>query len=48
MLRKKCSYRNNIETRKKPESKKKIEIKLVKAIEQKQLKAKLTAENANI
>ena len=27
MLRKKCSYRNDIETRKKPKSKEKIELK---------------------
>ena len=43
MLRKKCSDRNDIKTRKKPESKK-IEPKQ----KQKQIKAKLAVESADI
>ena len=46
MLRQKCSYKNDIETCKKPRSKEKIELKF--AIYQKQVKAKLPAENADI
>ena len=46
MLRQKCSYRNDIETLKKLESREKIELKF--AIQQKQLKAKLPAENADV
>ena len=46
MLRQKCSCRNDIETRKKPKSKKNIELK--SAIYQKQVKAKIPAENADI
>ena len=45
MLRQKCSYRSDIKTCKKPKSKVKIELKFT--IEQKQVKAKLTAENAD-
>ena len=45
MLRQKCSYRSDIKTSKKPKSKVKIELKFT--IEQKQVKAKLTAENAD-
>ena len=43
MLRQICSHRNDIETDKKPKSK---ELKI--AIKQKQVKAKLPAENADI
>ena len=46
MLRQICSHRNDIETGKKPKSKEKIELKI--AIKQKQVKAKLPAENADI
>ena len=46
MLRQKCSYRNNIENRKKPESKEKKELKF--AIRQKQVEAKLLAKNRDI
>ena len=46
MLRQKCSYRNDIETLKKLGSRAKIELKF--AIQQKQLKAKLPAENADV
>ena len=45
MLRQKCSCRNDIETRKKPKSKENIELK--SAIYQKQVKAKIPAENAD-
>ena len=44
--RNKCSYRNEIETRKKPKSKEKIELKF--ANYQKQKKGRLLAENADI
>ena len=43
MLRQKCFYRNDIETRKKRKSKEKIELKF--AIYQKQVKPKLPAGN---
>ena len=46
MLRQKCSYRYDIETCKKPKSKEKVELKF--ANQQKQVKAKLPAENADI
>ena len=45
MLRQNCSYRSDIKTCKRPKSKVKIALKF--AIEQKQVKAKLPAENAN-
>ena len=46
MLRQKCSCRNEIETCEKPKRKEKIELKF--AIQQKQLKVKLPAENDDI
>ena len=46
MLRQIRSHRNDIGTDKKPKSKEKIELKI--AIKQKQVKAKLPAENADI
>ena len=46
MLRQKGSYRNGIETRKKPKSKKKVE--LMFAIQPKHVKANLSTENADI
>ena len=47
MLRqKKCSYKNDIETHTKPKSKGKILLKF--AIQQKQVKGKLHAENADM
>ena len=46
MLRQKCSYKNDIKICKKPKSKEKVELKF--AIQQKQVKAKLPAENGNI
>ena len=46
MSRQKCPYKNDIETHKKPKSKEKIELKF--AIQQKQVKAKLSAEKADI
>ena len=46
MLRQTCSYRNDTETHRKPKSKEKIELKLT--IRQKQVKSKLSAENADI
>ena len=46
MLRQKCSYKSDIEPRKNPKSKEKREIKF--AIYQKQVKAKVPAENADI
>ena len=46
MLRQKRSYKNDIETRKKPKSKEKIQLKF--AIEQKQLLLKLPAKIADI
>ena len=46
MLRQKCSYRNDIETRKKLNSNEKIELKF--EIYQKQVKAKFPVENADI
>ena len=46
MLRQNCSYKNDIETRKKPKSKEKIKLKF--AIQQKQVKAKLHGEIADI
>ena len=46
MSRQKCPYKNDIETHKKPKSKEKIELKF--AISQKQVKAKLSAEKADI
>ena len=45
-VKKKCSYRNEIETRKYPKSKEKIKLKL--EIKQKQVKAKLPAKNFDI
>ena len=45
MLRKKCSYRNDIETHKEPKNKEKTDETF--AIKQKQVKAKLRAENAD-
>ena len=46
MLRPTYSYRNVIKTRKKPKSKEKIKLKF--AIQQKQVKARLPPENADI
>ena len=46
MSRQKCPYKNDIETHKKPKSKEKTELKF--AIQQKQVKAKLSAEKADI
>ena len=46
MLRQKRSYKSDIEPRKNPKSKEKREIKF--AIYQKQVKAKVPAENADI
>ena len=48
MLRQKCSYKNDIETRKKQKKKKKKKIQLKFAIQQKQVKGKLPAEIADI
>ena len=47
MLRKKCSFRNDIKTRKSPESKKKKKKKEPKQ-KQKLIKAKLAAESVDI
>ena len=46
MLRQKCSYNDEIETRKKSKSKEETELKF--AIQQKQVKAKLPAEKTDI
>ena len=46
MLKQTCSDRSDMEILKKPKSKEKIELKFV--IQQKQVKAKLPAENADI
>ena len=46
MLRKKCSYRNDIETRKKSKKKEKIELKFL--VQQKQVKVKLHTKNADV
>ena len=46
MFRQKCFYKNDIETRKKPKSKHKIQLKF--AILPKQVKGSLPAENADI
>ena len=46
MLRRKCSFRNDIETHRKPKSKEKTELNF--AIWQKQVQVKLPAENSDI
>ena len=46
MLRQKCSYKNDIEIRKKSKSEWKTQLKF--AIDQKQVKGKLPAGNADI
>ena len=46
MLRQKCSYKNDIKTSKKPESKEKVELKF--SVQQKPVKTKLPAESAHI
>ena len=48
MLRRKCSYRNHIETHKQPKSKEKIELWLAIYQKKKKKKKKKKAENADV